>query len=162
MVRKVKETSPPRRITRWLARLPIILYRARLGWLLGRRFLLLTHTGRKSGLPRKVVLEVIRHDESSDTYFVVSGWGEKSNWYRNICKTPEVGVVTGRHRLRAVATTLSPEEAEREMLSYSRRYPRAARNVPRLMGYRVDGTEADFRELARLIPFVALKSSAKL
>jgi hypothetical protein len=45
---------------RALLRLPILLYRLHLGWLLGHRFLLLTHVGRKSGLQRRTVLEVVR------------------------------------------------------------------------------------------------------
>ncbi len=51
MVEKVKEIHPPRGLARIGFRIPIILYRLGLGGLLGTRFLLLTHTGRKSGLP---------------------------------------------------------------------------------------------------------------
>ncbi|MFL7870015.1 MAG: nitroreductase family deazaflavin-dependent oxidoreductase, partial [Anaerolineales bacterium] len=73
--------TPPSKALRFGLRLPIWLYRLRLGWLLGDRFLMLTHTGRKSGLPRHVVIEVVQHDKETDTYYVVSGWGEKSDWY---------------------------------------------------------------------------------
>jgi hypothetical protein len=37
--------------TRWIVRAPVGLYRARLGFLLGPRMLMLEHTGRKSGAP---------------------------------------------------------------------------------------------------------------
>jgi hypothetical protein len=40
---------------------PVSLYRLHLGWLLGHRFLLLTHTGRRSGLRRQTVLEVMEY-----------------------------------------------------------------------------------------------------
>ncbi len=46
--------TPPGKVLRLGLRLPIWLYRARLGRLLGERFLLLTHIGRKSGLPRQI------------------------------------------------------------------------------------------------------------
>ena len=47
---------------RRLARAPIWLYRARLGWCLGPRFVLVEHTGRASGKTRQTVLEVIARD----------------------------------------------------------------------------------------------------
>lgn len=43
---------------RWLVRLPLWLYRARLGLLVGHRMLMMEHIGRRSGLRRQVVLEV--------------------------------------------------------------------------------------------------------
>ena len=63
-------------------RLPILFYKAHLGWLLGDRFLLLIHTGRVSGETRQAVLEVIRHDKAEIVYYVASGFGEKSDWFR--------------------------------------------------------------------------------
>ncbi|HKI54146.1 MAG TPA: nitroreductase family deazaflavin-dependent oxidoreductase, partial [Anaerolineales bacterium] len=91
---------PPSKALRFGLRLPIFLYRIKLGWLLGDRFLMLTHTGRKSGLPRHTVIEVVKHDKETDTYYVVSGWGEKSDWYRNIRKTPQVTVQSGRRKFQ--------------------------------------------------------------
>jgi hypothetical protein len=43
--------------------LPIHLYRYNLGRLLGYRFLLLTHRGRKTGILHQTVLEVILYDQ---------------------------------------------------------------------------------------------------
>ena len=157
MSSKTVPSHPPRGLGRILVRLPIWLFRARLGWLLGEHFLLLTHTGRKSGCPRQTVLEVIRHDPVSDTYFVVSAWGEKSDWFRNIQKNPEVIINVGRRRLEATAVRLPPEEAERELLDYARRHPAALRILTRLVGYGVDATEAGYRALARMVPVVALR-----
>jgi hypothetical protein len=80
----------PRGFGRFLFRLPIILYQIHLGFLFGRRFLLLTHVGRKSGRPHKTVIEVVKSDPASNIYYVVSGWGEKSDWYQNIIIHPNV------------------------------------------------------------------------
>lgn len=117
--------GPPRGLLRLFMRAPIWLYRLRLGWLLGSRFLLLTHVGRKSGQARQTVLEVVRHDEKTGAYVVASGWGETSNWFLNIQKTPQVKITAGRRRFEARAVRLSPEEAEQELLDYARRYPQA-------------------------------------
>lgn len=59
---------------------PIWLYRARLGFVLGSRTLMLEHVGRKSGAKRYVVLEVVGHP-APDTYVVASGFGEHAQWF---------------------------------------------------------------------------------
>jgi deazaflavin-dependent oxidoreductase (nitroreductase family) len=150
---------PPRGWKRIPWRLPIWLYRARLGWLLGGRFLLLTHIGRRTGLPRYAVLEVIRRDPQTDTYYVSSGFGEKSDWFRNIQETPQVTVQIGRRKMSAVAARLPLEEAERELLDYARRHPRALRSLARILGYQIQNTDEDVRALARVLPVVAFRPS---
>lgn len=57
-----------------LLRIPILLYRVHMGWLLGHRFLLLTHVGRKSGTRHHTVLEVVCYASLSRTCIVASGW----------------------------------------------------------------------------------------
>jgi hypothetical protein len=47
---------------RWVFRAPRRLYDVGWGGLLGHRFLLLRHTGRRTGRQHAVVLEVLRHD----------------------------------------------------------------------------------------------------
>jgi len=149
-----REVKPPRGLSRLFYRLPILLYHAGLGWLLGKRFLLLTHTGRISGLPRQAVLEVIRFDRGSESYYVLSGFGEHADWFRNIQLTPEVEITIGRRCIGALAETLPHEDAEWELLDYARRYPLAIRLLPRLLGYRVDGSEEGYRALAHQFKIV--------
>jgi deazaflavin-dependent oxidoreductase (nitroreductase family) len=90
---------PVRGMVRFGLKLPLVLYRLHLGWLLGQRFLRLTHVGRKSGKHYRTVVEVVDHDPVTDSYIVTSGWGEKSDWFRNIQKTPEVMINVGRRQL---------------------------------------------------------------
>jgi deazaflavin-dependent oxidoreductase (nitroreductase family) len=142
------------RVALWL---PTWLYRAHLGWLLGNRFLMLTHIGRKSGLPRRVVLEVVRHDKATDTYIIASGWGENADWLRNIQQTPAVIITTGCRRMAARAMRLSVDEAERELRDYARRHPIPFRTlVCLLVGQHVKETEENFQFLAQSLPVVAL------
>lgn len=158
MPRRLVDLHPGHRLLRLALRLPIWLYRLHLGWFIGERFLLLTHLGRKSGLPRQTVLEVVRHDLATDTFFVASGWGETANWFRNIQQTPEVIVQVGRRRLEAFAKRLTEAEAERELRDYAARYPRAFRFLASLIaGQHLSHTEADFRTLAQSFPLVALR-----
>lgn len=151
------DTDPSRGLLRMAVRLPIWLYRARLGWLLSDRFLMLRHVGRKSGLRHNVVLEVVRHDRATGVYIIASGWGEKSDWFRNIQKTPQVVVHIGRRWFDATATRLPYEESVRELRDYARRHPAAFRELSRLMsGQRLNGTEGECRTLAQHIPLVSL------
>lgn len=111
--------------SRTLMRAPIWLYRARLGWLFGARILMLEHIGRNSGAKRYVVLEVIGHP-SADVYLVASGFGTRSQWFRNLTANPHVRVSVARHRMRAgIARQLSTREADAALGDYVRRHPRA-------------------------------------
>jgi deazaflavin-dependent oxidoreductase (nitroreductase family) len=146
----------PRGLLRFGFRLPIWLYRLHLGWLLGDRFLLLTHTGRKSGLPHQTVIEVIRHDKVDDTCLVASGWGTRSDWFRNIQKTPGVTITLGSRKWTTRALILSENEGALELLDYARRHPHAFREISSLLaGHSLAGTEENCRDLAKAVPIVA-------
>ena len=149
----------PHGLSRWLFRFPIWFYRLGLGWLLGGRFLLLNHTGRKSGRPRQTVLEVVNYDKATDTYYVAVGFGPKTDWYRNLLKTPEATIQVKQRKLDVTADPLTPEASGEAMVDYARRHPTAARNLSHLLGYNVQqGTEEEYRRVGReLVQFVALR-----
>jgi deazaflavin-dependent oxidoreductase (nitroreductase family) len=138
--------------------LPIWLFRFRLGWLLGDRFLMLTHVGRRSGRLRRVVLEVIRHNPRTETYLVASGFGEKADSFQNIQQTPHVFIDVGFRHLEAVATRLPEPAAVNEFADYARRHPLAFHQLsPVLVGRKLQGTLEDCQVLAELIPLVAIR-----
>jgi deazaflavin-dependent oxidoreductase (nitroreductase family) len=152
--------NPPQGIRRAFARFPLWFYRLRLGFLFGERFLMLTHTGRKSGLQRETVVEVVRHDTLTDSYVIASGWGEKSNWFRNVLQNPRVMIAVGfRRMLPAQAVRLSEQGAKAEFQDYARRHPRAFRMLAsRILGHPTGDAEVDSRLLARNIPIVVLQT----
>ena len=148
--------SRPSSTLRLVFRLPIYLYRLNLGWLLGYRALLLIHQGRKSGLLRETVLEVIRYDPATKESVVLSGWGEKADWYRNIQVAPAMEVQTGKERYVPEQRFLSPEENHAEIIDYERRHPLAARLLAKAFGYPLGGTETirqAFEPSMRLVAF---------
>lgn len=157
MIEKIRDVRPPRGLARLGFRLPIWLYRLGLGGLLGNRFLLLTHTGRKSGRKRQTVLEVVRFDPRAETFIVAVGFGPQSDWYRNIRVHPEVTVQSGRKRWRMTAEILSKEQAGEEMLDYGRRHSRALRELVGFLGYRIDGSPASIRALGENLSMVAFR-----
>ena len=154
----VRIVPPPKGLSRFLYRLPIQLYRIGLGGLFGSRFLLLRHKGRKTGLPREAVIEIIQQDEGGDRTFVVAAWGERSDWYQNIQAHPRVVICIGRKCREVLARTLPVDEARTLLLNYANRHPTAARSLSRLLGYRIE-TQADFAELATSMPVVVFESA---
>jgi len=151
------QRKPVTGLKRLFFRAPLLLYRLGLGGLLGGRFLLLNHTGRKSGKPRQTVLEVVNYDKAADTYYIASGFGKKSDWYLNILAHPEVNIQVRWRKMAVTAVPLTPEESGQAMVDYARRYPLAAQNLSKILGYNAS-TEEEFRAVAReSIPFIALK-----
>jgi deazaflavin-dependent oxidoreductase (nitroreductase family) len=150
----VKEAKPPTGLGRIVYRLPIHLYRMGLGWLFGHRLMLVNHIGRVSGKRRQVVLEVVNHDAIDAGYVAVSGFGPTAAWYQNVLHTPDVTIQVGRRVIAVRAVPLSVEEGAGLMAHYARRHPTAAKRLCRIMGYAVDGSEADFRTVGRRLPFI--------
>ena len=137
--------------------MPISLYRFGLGWMLGNRFLLLTHTGRKSGLPRQVVIEIVDHDKETGVYYVAAAWREKADWYLNILKNPRVKVQVGNRHFEAEASPKSREEAERILWMYAQKHPSALRELTVVMlGERLPPTRETCCRLAESVPVIAL------
>jgi len=158
MDKKSSGRRPPQGLQRLLWRAPIWLYRLGLGGLLGGRFLLLTHTGRKSGQPRQAVVEVAGFNPATKSYTVASGFGFQSDWYRNVCATPRVTIQVGNRQMQAEARPLSPAEAGAAMVDYAHRHPAAARALTKVIGHQADGTDKTYRQIAEQhIPFVEFR-----
>ena len=159
MIKKTTFGSAPRGLARLAIRLPIWLYRLRLGRLLGDRFLMLTHIGRKTGQPRQTMLEVVRHDQATGDYIIASGWGERADWFRNIQKNSNVLVASGGRRWEAVAERLPVADTADELCDYARRHPYAVRALSRLMiGETLCGSAEDCHRLAERVPMVMLRA----
>ncbi len=148
----VKKVTPPTGLRRRLWRLPLWLYRMGLGPLMGRRIMLLTHIGRVSGKQRQAVIEVIEHDEHG--YVAASGFGPRADWYQNVLKTPAVTIQVGGRIVPATAAPLPADEGAKIMAGYAPRHPAVARQLCKIMGFAVDGSTDDYREVGRRIPFV--------
>ncbi|MCY3978552.1 MAG: nitroreductase family deazaflavin-dependent oxidoreductase [Chloroflexi bacterium] len=109
----------PQGIARSVSRFPISLYRlgwgAVLGWL---PMLVMTTKGRRSGLARHVMVEFRRHGSK---YYVFSGWGERTDWYRNLLQHPRVTIQHGAHVLAAEAKPVQDNaEALRALYLFTR------------------------------------------
>lgn len=127
--------------------MPVWLYRARLGVLLGHRFVLVHHVGRKTGKPRQAVLEVAGYHPDTGAIDVVAGFGPGSDWYRNLLVHPDTQVQFGADQITVRARPLAPEETAEVLAGYAAAHPRAARRIAASMGFQVDGSEDGYREV---------------
>ncbi len=109
----------PQGIARSISRFPISLYR--LGWggvLNWLPMLVMTTKGRRSGAPRHVMVEFRRHGSK---YYVFSGWGERTDWYRNLLQNPRVTIQHGAHVFAADARPVEDKaEALRALYLFTR------------------------------------------
>lgn len=153
----LKEKPLPTGFERFVVRMPIFLYRIGLGFVFGKRFLILTHTGRNSGLKRFVVLEVVHHDLVNDRYFIASGWGEKSNWYQNVANNPNVEFQIKNQKFNAYATKLENEKAADVLFLYASKHPNASPILSkRIIGQRLEPSKVNCILMADYVPVVML------
>jgi deazaflavin-dependent oxidoreductase (nitroreductase family) len=137
-------------------KMPLILYRLGLGWMLGKRFMLLTHKGRRSGKVYRTVLAVLRFDEKTREILAVSPWSA-SHWYRNIQATPALEVETGGVRYAPKQRGLSPEEIAAAFIAFRNQYPVFSRVIARIPGWKIDSTYTEFLALARTLRGVSFQ-----
>lgn len=155
--------DPRPRPARWAEPLfdaPAWLYRHRLGWLLGRRFLAVTHVGRRSGKPYETVLEVVQHDRRTGESIVVSAYGATADWYRNLQESPAGLIRTGRQEFVPEQRFLTPDEARAVAVTFREAHPIEARVVNRVMaaiGAVPKNTYSDPVDLVASFPMVGFR-----
>jgi deazaflavin-dependent oxidoreductase (nitroreductase family) len=154
----------PGRVLRWLLRVPVAMYSAHAGWLLGHRFLLLRHRGRRSHRLYGTVLEVVAWQPAAREAVVMSAFGPRSQWYRNVLAGQAVEVQIARLRFAPSVHPLDTDEAVGVLADYERRNRLAAPLVravlSKLAGFRYDGSDAARRRLVHTLPLVALRPRA--
>lgn len=106
---------------KFMFKLPFYLWRMGLGSLFASKMLVLTSTGRKSGLPRSTMLE---HTRYNGHYYVASGWGAKAQWYKNVLASPLVTVqTTPNHVIPARAVHVQDDDELQGLFDWMRRSP---------------------------------------
>lgn len=148
-------------VVRYFLRVPVHVYRWRLGRLLGRRFLLLTHIGRRTGRRHQTVLEVMEYHHDGPEAVVMSGFGRNAEWLRNIEAATGEEITIGAQHFAAVHRFLSDDEATKVVSGYEHKNwfmaPIIRHVLSRLLGWRYRGSEADRLRLVRQLPLVAFR-----
>jgi deazaflavin-dependent oxidoreductase (nitroreductase family) len=155
----VSDPKPPVFLSKFF-KLPLFFYRLGLGWIFGKRFMVLTHVGRRSGTVYQSVLAILAYDAATRQIKAVSPW-KTSNWFRNIQATPALEVQTAGVRYQPRQRFLSPEEIAAAFVQFRHERPIFGRMVARIPGWNIDSTYEEFLELARTLRGVAFEPKVK-
>jgi len=155
----------PSPLVRRLLATPAFFYDVHVGWLLGRRFLRLTHLGRRTGRRYRTMLEVIGENRGSGEVLVMAGLGRSAHWLRNVDAGNAMEVAIGRDRFRPRHRMLTPVEAAEALADYERRNrllaPVVRRVLSWLVGWRYDGTADARLRLVTQLPVVGFRPSPR-
>lgn len=132
-----------------------VLYAIGLGPLVGKIILLLTTTGRKSGLKRVTPLQ---YEKIGEEYYVGAARGVRADWVRNIQALPQVEVRVGAKRFQGTAEVVTDPSRFADFLEVRlQRHPRMiglimekAHGLPR------HPSRSQLEELGRIEAFVIL------
>lgn len=139
---------------------PRWFYRHGLGWMLGKRFMALSHTGRRSGLERTTVLEIAVYNPDTAEMVVASAFGPNADWYLNIKAKPAHKVQVGRRAFTPQQRFLEPEEARTAAEAFCSKHrleARAAIPMFVVMGGAQKGEFTDPVDLLASLPMVAFR-----
>ena len=121
----------------------------------GSLVLLLTTTGRKSGIPRVTPLQ---YEEVDGLFYVASVRGQMADWFRNLVADPKVTVELrdGRYRATAEPIVNPARIADFLELRLARR-PRMIRGMLLMHGLTGHPDRAKLEELAGQLALVAIR-----
>lgn len=146
----------PGRLALAVFRVPLPLYRAGWGWLLGHVFLLLVHAGRKTGSPHAMTAMVLHYDDETHEAVICSGWGQTTDWIRNIRARPALEVRIGRESFTPRQRFLDEQESYAVAVEFCLRHPARLGVLRRVLGWDLRSDTA-IREFVRTHPFVAFR-----
>jgi deazaflavin-dependent oxidoreductase (nitroreductase family) len=127
----------PKRVQRAIQRAPLLLYRVGLAGLMSSR-LRLTTIGRRTGMRRYSILEVMEHDAARGEYLVGAVWGPESDWFKNLAVRPAEELVLGKVKFAPAHRILDVSEAAAAIDRYKSRRPRWSSASERMVGRALD------------------------
>jgi deazaflavin-dependent oxidoreductase (nitroreductase family) len=144
---------------RWgvrVSNLHAAMYRWHLGWLAGSEFMLITHKGRKSGNLYRTIVLIVHHNPRT-LESVVTAWGEKADWYRNILASPAVEVQMGSRKYTPQQRLVGSGELVSLLASHRKHHPIRARIQTFLLGWKWYTTREELLDLVRSARGVAFR-----
>ncbi len=149
---KSQTRTPPNQVIR-------ALYAIGLGPLVGRLVLLLTTTGRKTGLPRVTPLQ---YEEIDGAIYLGSSRGQKADWFRNILANPHVEVRVKSRRFRGVAETVTDPLRIADFLELRlKRHPKMIGKILQHEGLPAQPERAQLEAYAAKLAMVVIRPEAE-
>jgi deazaflavin-dependent oxidoreductase (nitroreductase family) len=93
-------------ILKYVLKSPVLLWRLGLGSIVGRRLMIMTTIGRKSGRLRHTAVE---YHVYKDRKYVMAAWPQ-ADWYRNLADNPYLTIQTASASEEVSARRLSTDE----------------------------------------------------
>jgi deazaflavin-dependent oxidoreductase (nitroreductase family) len=138
---------------------PQIAYALGLGRLIGRLVLLLTTTGRKSGLPRVTPLQ---YEEIDGVFYIGSARGQKADWYKNLLVNPRVQLRVKNRRFAGLAETSTDPERIADFLQLRlQRHPQMISAMFRMESIPAKPSRDDLLRYADHLAMVMIKPLAE-
>lgn len=148
----------PGKFLKFFFKVPVWIYKMGFGgferWV-GAQWMLITHTGRKSGKRYDSMVDVMDYDKATDTYYIEAAYGTRADWYRNIQASPNFAARVGRRKFLACATPLSNENSADMLVKFYREKPAYTRSVMAMVGMKFNGEE-DLRAIASKLMLLAV------
>jgi len=117
--------------------------------------LLLTTTGRKSGLPRVTPLQ---YEQDGEVFYVASARGIQADWFRNVQANPQVQVQVGERYLCGVAEAVTNPQRIADFLALRlKRHPLMIGMLMRLEGLPLRYTRQDLERFAAQKAMVVIR-----
>lgn len=131
------------------------LYALGLGPIVGRLVLLLTTTGRKSGLPRVTALQ---YEEVDGDIYLGSSRGASADWVKNAAADPRVSVRVKDRRFEGIAEVVTdPERCADFMELRLLRHPRMIGMIMKSDGLPEKPSRSDLLQYAQKIVLVIVR-----
>ncbi len=148
-------TRPTQRFPRWFLRAPELVFKLHLDRFVPFLVMIET-TGRRTGKPRRVVLDVARREPNG--MWVMAGDGHAARWVKNLLADPRCRAWHGGRRFAARATIGGADAGDLAVEIYRDR-PFYTKVIYLAIGERVRG-ELDLRRLAIGVVSVFLEEVA--
>lgn len=133
------------------------LYKHGFAPLLGRLILLLTTTGRKSGLPR---ITPLQYELVDGQFYIGSARGAQADWFRNILADAHVGVRVKSTEFAGIAEPVTDVLLVADFLELRlRRHPRMVGMILKSEGLPAQPTRAQLEDYARGLAMVIIRRS---
>jgi deazaflavin-dependent oxidoreductase (nitroreductase family) len=134
----------PGRLLRAINRLPTWFFKLHLSRLLGSRFAMITHRGRKSGLHHTVITETAEGSVESGRVVYIVAYGTRAQWYKNLKASPAVSIeIAGKVYHAPRHEFLDRRATEHAIASYWEKYPKLAAFLARQGVFFYPGPLAD-------------------
>jgi deazaflavin-dependent oxidoreductase (nitroreductase family) len=144
----------PKSLLRFTHYPPQAIYAMGLGPLIGRLILLLTTTGRKSGLPRVTPLQ---YEEADGVIYLGAARGQQADWVRNIAADPKVMIRVGRRQFYGIAEIISDAPRIADFLEMRlERHPRMIGAMLRSEGLPIPPSRAQLEAYAAGLTMVII------